>query len=417
MRSVEEIMADDEKNLSNAEVIRKAQITTANLSAGGELNPEQATRFISEVYEQTGLKGLVRTEMFDNKQKQIDKIKVGNRVLVAHTEGVDPGVRKGATTSKILLQPKEVMAPIEITDNFLRQNIEGKTIAERLVSYFAMQVSNNVEQFNLYADPIGPSQFESALIEGGSSTKHIKDDLLSLSTGWIRRADSANIYDAENSSDLIKTMANMKKKMPSQHKVDVSKLVYFMPSELEDNYRAKLGQRPTNLGDSAISGAGSMSVYGSKVRSLPLFDIRSRVVEEVTLSGTTAVSLRYKYIDKDEVWVTPSDLSYDEPQTPYVDTTDYVIEATGTIARSGSSSAISDGATVKVTYLAPPQILYTNPMNLIVAMNRDGVQIERQRAIYKKTWEFAISLSIDCQIQDLTGVVKGIHVKDEYPSA
>jgi hypothetical protein len=91
--------------------------------------------------------------------------------------------------------------------------------------------------------------------------------------------------------------------------------------------------------------------------------------------------------------------------TPYIDATDYDMDlAAGTIARD-AAGAIADGATVKVTYKAPPQIILTHQNNFIVGIGRD-IRIEKDRDIYKGVNQYAITAKVDVQFEELTAIVK-----------
>ena len=82
--------------------------------------------------------------------------------------------------------------------------------------------------------------------------------------------------------------------------------------------------------------------------------------------------------------------------------------ATGKIARVGGG-AIGDGATVKVTYNAAPQIILTHRDNLIVAFGRD-ITMERDREIYRRVTQFAITVACDVQVQNPDAIVKVINI-------
>jgi hypothetical protein len=93
------------------------------------------------------------------------------------------------------------------------------------------------------------------------------------------------------------------------------------------------------------------------------------------------------------------------PTVAYIETTDYVLDASaGTIARTGGG-AISSGDVVKVTYRSSPQILLTHMNNFVIGIGRD-IRIEKDRDIYKGVNQYAITSKVDVQYEELSAIVK-----------
>lgn len=396
----------------NKELINKSAILSTDLSTGGKLNPDQASEFIDKVFDLAGLTGVVTTVKFDNETKELDKLDIDERVVFPKSEGSHTGKWSGITTSQTTLTPFRYMTSIEVSDEFIQRNIKKKQITAKLLEVFAKRIGNNLEQYALNGDVLGASQPESLLTPGGSATDRVKDTLYAKGDGWLRQADSGHVYDANDNEDISLVVANLVNQMPSQYKTNLSELRLIMPVNIQTNYQYQLSQRGTVLGDMMKVGIQSVKAFGIPLLSLPLMSNRAIKVKHVTLTGTTAVSLGYKNILASEVWVTSSTLG-NTAETPKIDTTDYVIdEANGTIARPSSGSAITSGTTVKVTFLAPPEIILTHPSNLVIAMNTDDMVIERERIPSAQTWKFYISGSIDVKVIETDAVVKAKNVKD-----
>jgi len=119
--------------------------------------------------------------------------------------------------------------------------------------------------------------------------------------------------------------------------------------------------------------------------------------------GTTATALRYKPVTA--IVVTPTTITKDTPIDPYILDTDYSQDLTnGTITRL-TGGAIGSGATVKVTYSPYSQMLLTHFRNLIVGLGRD-VRIEKDRDIFKGVNQYAITIKVAVDIENLDAVVK-----------
>lgn len=394
--------------MNNKELVQKAVITTDALAAAGKLNPEQADRFIDFVIDVTKLKSMARIVRFKPEQLDIDKIGVGQRVTVPKAEATDPGVRRNVQTSKVSLRPAEVMTPFEIGDNFSEVNIEGDGVQDHIVKMMATQMANDLEDFYLNADTVGPAAFEDELIIGGSATQVVKDGLMSLTDGWLRLADGANLVDAQG-ADISSTLwSKMIKAMPEKFKRDRSKLRYLSSSDIEQNYREAVSTRATAAGDAALSTTGNLTPYGIELVPVPLMGTNPKIVQHVNLPAETPQALRYKPIMAGSVIVTNSTLGQ-APETPFIETTDYIVDyVNGTIARVATGS-ITDNQLVKVTYRSYPQALLTHFQNLIIGISRD-IRIEKDRDIFKGVNQYAITTKVSVEIEELSAVVKLLNI-------
>ena len=112
------------------DIVRKT-INTGNFtpsSGAGILSSEQARRFIQQTFDATVLGGLVRHEMRTAKAGEIDKIGIASRILREKTEDTDDGYRAGVNTASIKYSCTDVRLPWEITEETLRENIEGQNL-------------------------------------------------------------------------------------------------------------------------------------------------------------------------------------------------------------------------------------------------------------------------------------------------
>jgi hypothetical protein len=387
--------------MTNEELVRKAVITTDALASSGKLNPAQSDRFIDYVVDQSVLKNNARTVRFRNESLDIDKIGIGRRMALPKAEAQDPALRRGVTTSKVSLTPKEIIVPFEIGDVFKEINIEGDSIEDHIIQLMAKQLANDMEELFITGDTLGPARLESDLKEGGDTTRHIKDTYIALANGWSRLADSGHVVDANASNIGLSIFGQMLRNLPTKFRRNKNELRWFLSPDLWQLYIEKLATRATALGDSA-AGGGSVNPFGIQAVPLPLWDLNPIVVEHITLNGTTAVALRYGPVTN--LVVHDSALGA-TATTPYIVTTDYIVDtAAGTIARTGGG-AISDGQVVKVTYNAGPQIILTHQMNFILGIGRD-IRIEKDRDIYKGVNQYAITAKVAVQFEEVDAIVK-----------
>lgn len=391
---------------TNQEAIEKA-IDSTVISASGKLNPAQSDKFIDYVIAETAMNDNARVVRFRNETLDIDKIGIGSRVAMPATEAQDPGRRVGVSTSKVTLTPREVIIPFEVGDTFREHNIEGDDVEDTIIRLMATVAANNLEELYVLGDALGPAINESELPGGPtSSSQYVKDSYLALFDGWSRQADSGSIVDAQGQAIGHNIFSRLYRALPTKFRRNKAALRWFMSSDLWSLYNERLASRATMVGDRAIEGATPMP-QGIKPVEVPLWPVTPKVVEHVTLSGTTAVSLRHAPVSN--VVVTPSTLGADAPVTPYVSATDYTLDAAaGTIARI-ALAGISDGQVVKVTYDANPQIILTPAQNLIIGIGRD-IRIEKDRDIFKRVNQYAITMKVSCLFEEIQAVAKAINI-------
>jgi hypothetical protein len=398
---------------SNEELVQKAVITADALAAQGKLNPVQSDKFLDYVVQETVLKDggdNARVIRFSGESLIIDKIGLGQRAAVPAQEAVDPSVRRGVSTSKVTLTPKEIMVPWEIGDTFREVNIEMEKIDDHIAQMMAKQAANDIEQSYINGDTVGPAILEGDYKDGGSSTQYVKDGLHTLYDGWFRLADSGHVKSFDGANIGSAVFFAMLRELPTKWRRNMSDLRWFMSLDLLSLYFEKLSTRGTALGDRVMEQgvAGNVPIAGVRPVGVPLFDLYPKIVEHVTLNGTTAVNLRYKPIQANTEIVVPNDLAQ-IPTTKYVEATDYDMDYTlGTIARNGGGS-IGDGDTVKITYFANPQILLTHKNNLVVGLSRD-VRIEKDRDIFRRVNQYAITMKADVQCEETDALVKGTNI-------
>lgn len=400
-------MTNEELLLKARELVEKSLIDTTALASSGKLNPVQSNKFIDYVIDVTMLKGNVRVVRFKPETLEIDKIGVGQRVTVPKSEAQAPQVRRGVTTSKVTLQPKELMTPFEISDNFAEINIEGESVEDTIVRMMATQTANDMEELMINGDTIGHARLQGDLYDGGSTTQYVKDSYMSLFNGWLRKADSGNVYDATGSDINSTFFSRMLTSMPIKFRRRRQDLRFMCSLDHEQLYREKIASRATGMGDAALQSQGMMSPFGVPLVGVPLLEKEPLVVQDITFGAAVDTqSLRYGPVSN--VIVTPQDLG-SAPTTPYIETTDYTVDATAGTVSNASGGALAAGGTVKITYNSQGQVMLTNMANLILGIGRD-IRIERDRDIFKSTNQYAITTKIDVQVEEVTAMVKGINV-------
>jgi len=392
------------------EMIEKGIISTSDLASGGKLNPDQANRMIDFVFDETKLKGMVRLIRMRAEQTDIDKIGVGSRVAVPKSEGIDPGVRRGVNTSKVVLNKKGIMVPFELTTEFLEDAIEtGSTLEDHVASMMGKQFANDLEGLYIAGDKNGPAVPEADIIDGGASNQ-VVDGLHALMDGWVRLSSSGNVLDVDSAGISSNVFSRAKKALPTKYRRRLNLMRFFLPMDTEETYRNVLASRGTALGDNAIQNEVGVRAMGVQLESLALMEPNPLKVEHVTLTGTTAVQLNGDKNITDAIAHLQT-LS-NTPTAPIADPADIIFDlAAGTVVRSGGSSLPSP-VDLKITYRAQTEMLLCEGRNLILGIGRD-ITIKRDEDIFRdvKLWAMTVRVAVEIENDEAVVLVKNIAIE------
>lgn len=232
---------------NNSTIIRKAAIATGTLSSG-LLNPEQARKFIQQTFDATNLGGLVRHEMRTAKTGEIDKIGIGRRILRKKTENTDDNYRAGVNTTQIEYSTTAVRLPWEITEETLRENIEGQNFENIVTNLMTTQLGVDLEDLYLNGDEATPNTDEDY-------------DFLKINDGWIKQiGNGGHVYDATSEDEMsldmfYKALASL------PNKYNNGKLRWLMSPKRAQEWELFLLNKVVNQG-----GAVPESVYTSPAR-------------------------------------------------------------------------------------------------------------------------------------------------------
>lgn len=233
--------------ISNRTIINKAAIETASLSSG-LLNPEQAKKFIQQTFDATNLNKLVRHEMRTAKTGEIDKIGIARRILRKKTENHDDGYRAGVETSQIEYATTAVRLPWEITEETLRENIEGQSLEQRITDLMTAQLGIDLEDLYLNGDE-------------DAETTVSDHDFIYINDGWIKQvSNGGHVYDASSESNMsLDLFYKTLKTLPNKY--NNGKLRWLMSPHRAQEWELFLLNKVVSAG-----GAVPESVYNSPAR-------------------------------------------------------------------------------------------------------------------------------------------------------
>lgn len=370
-------------NKETEKVTKAAQETTT--VPDGILLPEQASRFIDLVMDESVLAPYVRIEKIASQSKELPRLLDNGRATFAKEEGLAPDGSANVTSDKLVVEPKRFMSVFDFTDEVAQYNIErGPGAMDRNI---AGRVRNDIELFTINSNKLGVAANPGSIgVPFVDNSKYIKDKALSQIDGIMQQARTgSNLVDMGGAVFNKTALRKGKAAIPTKYR---NNLVCFAPSDLVDILNETLSERETAFGDERLRAMGGVRIMNMDIVPVPLMGFEQTVTEHVQLNGTTAVTLKNQNIS--DVVVLPAALAAVETD-PFTITTDYTVDlATGEIARS-SGGNIGDGDTVKVQYIAKPQAIITPRNNLIQAFTLN-MRKETDRDIKKQvnttTWSF-----------------------------
>lgn len=229
--------------MSNELLQKVIETTTVGADGGGLLKPEQSNRFIDYMFDATILTRVARTIRMRADTTEIDKVGVGERLMVLATEADGTFANSGATFSKISLTTKKLRLDWELSSESLEDNIEGEALEDHIARLMATQAGNDVEDLALNGDTALTSN---ALLKAFDGFRK-----LALGGGYVVDAGGDPISKAVFNSAL--------KAMPRKYKQRRNQLRFFTGSNLVQDYLYNLttigsGATPEDIASSILRG-------------------------------------------------------------------------------------------------------------------------------------------------------------------
>lgn len=142
---------------TNRQIVNKAGTIETSVVTSGLLQPYQAKRFLQQTFDATPLMQAIRHVMRTEKSGEIDKIGIGRRKLRAKVENVDDGYRAKPEFGSIHYETKAVRLPWEITEETIRQNIEGENFEKVVTDLMTKQTGVDTEDLLINGDEDTPN--------------------------------------------------------------------------------------------------------------------------------------------------------------------------------------------------------------------------------------------------------------------
>lgn len=174
---------------SNRQILKDGTVTTAVVTSG-LLQPAQAQKFLKQTFDATPLMGAIRHETRTERKGEIDKIGIGRRLLRRKVEDTDDGYRAKPKFGSITYSCNPVRLPWEITEDTLRENIEGEAFEKIVTDLMTTQIGVDTEDL---------------IINGDEATANSDPDydFLKLDDGIIKQVkNGGHIIDVSGAADM-----------------------------------------------------------------------------------------------------------------------------------------------------------------------------------------------------------------------
>lgn len=237
-------------------IIAKAAADTSTLGAGGKMNAEQASQFITYMQDYSPFLKKVNFIKMLKTTRDLDSLEVNKRALRRQKENAENAATGTVTHKRRTLSAVGVIMPYDVSFQYLKENIEGQKADTKLAKMFAQQFANDTVELAFLGD------------ESSS------DGFISINDGWIKLAkDDSDVhkYELNSSTDYLGTVfPGLLAAMPTKYynlytEEDKSKIKIFCSPAVNRTYKQQLQSRNSALGDAMITSGKNVCYDGFEI--------------------------------------------------------------------------------------------------------------------------------------------------------
>jgi hypothetical protein len=322
------------------------------------LNEEQAREFISFLKDESALLREVRVEPMTKSKKTIAKIIVNGDFLYPGTkESVDTAKDTEFGSDTVELSTELIRGNFRVLDTELEDNIEGKSLGQKLMSLIAKKTANELEKVAVYsrkrANPLRVREMFDGFKEG-----HVVDAATGFADRLVKR------------EKFVKAVKSMPTNMRDGAK-------FFVSNSTKIDYT----EQYVTVADQAVKQDITTSIAGQPNTVVNLISEYEPVLvsggASTTTTGAVAVNATVIPVTSATGIIAGKTIVTDfGTEKEQVHTVASVAALNVTVV-DPIKYAIDSGATVKEATLDGADALYTNPKNLIYGIQVGGDTSER----------------------------------------
>ena len=257
---------------------------------GGVLNPEQSRQFIDYIFDEMVLANDGRRVVMKANTMEVDKVRVGSRLVAKATQAEQTGANSAPAFTKIELTTTKFRLDYELSTEYLEDNIEGQQLEDHIVRLMATQFGNDLEDIAIYGRPAtsGDGTYNNTLagfirqtLDTSYTGAHEAAAAAATMTSiWEATPDSGDGSVATLSLEAIEAVYNA---LPRKFKARRQDLKFYMNSKhLQELISAlrSVGSVPEQVATRVIDGvlpqigcpAGAQyMIFGLPVLEVPLY--------------------------------------------------------------------------------------------------------------------------------------------------
>lgn len=257
---------------------------------GGVLLPEQSRQFIDYIFDEMVLANDGRRVVMKANTMEVDKVRVGSRLVAKATQAEQTGANSAPAFTKIELTTTKFRLDYELSTESLEDNIEGQQLEDHIVRLMATQFGNDLEDIAINGRPAtsGDGTYNNTLagfirqtLDTSYTGAHEAAAAAATMTSiWEATPDSGDGSVATLSLEAIEAVYNA---LPRKFKARRQDLKFYMNSKhLQELISAlrSVGSVPEQVATRVIDGvlpqiggpAGAQyMIFGLPVLEVPLY--------------------------------------------------------------------------------------------------------------------------------------------------
>ncbi len=292
--------------------------------AGGVLNPTQSTQFIDYIFDEMVLAQDGRRVTMRGNTMELDKVRVGSRLVAKATQAEDTGANSAPAFTKIELTTTKFRLDYEISTESLEDNIEGQNLEDHVVRLMATQFGNDLEDIAINGRPAtsGDGTYNNTL--AGFVRQVLDTSFAGAHEAAAASATLTGIWDdGDNTKLTLEALEAIYNALPRKFKARRQDLKFYMNSKhlqeiLEDLRQIGAGGVPEAVAGRVIDGqlprVGGPAGAQFTVFGLPLL--------EVPLYPDNFVDLT---VPQNRIWGFQRDVTVHREFKPKKDTVEYTV--------------------------------------------------------------------------------------------
>ena len=256
---------------------------------GGVLNPEQSRQFIDYIFDEMVLANDGRRVVMRGNTMELDKVRVGSRLVSKATQAEQTGANAAPAFTKIELATTKFRLDYELSSESLEDSIEGASLEDHIVRLMATQFGNDLEDIAINGASGATSGYYQSTLDG--FIKQIRDtSYTGAHEAAAASATMTNIWesspesgDGASTSLSLTALEAIYNALPRKFKARRQDLKFYMNSKHLQELIAELrniGTVPEQVAVRVIDGqipqiggpAGAQYlVFGLPVLEVPLY--------------------------------------------------------------------------------------------------------------------------------------------------